>query len=118
MLYTSGLSCKPSDSVFNELGAERTFRDLVNSLKEYHLDPHMMQRAFTPSVEEIQQHGIKGAQFITSCSLDDAKCSHEYGAGPGVWEGGGGCRLDGEVDEAFGPQNASSHIGIVDWEYS
>ena len=98
----------PSDSVFNNLGSDSTFRKLVKTLKENHLDPQMMLRAFTPSVEEIKQFGIKSAQLITSCSIDGATCSHEYGAGPE--DGGGGCRLGGEVDEISYLQHASNHI--------
>ncbi|KAF0299506.1 Acid-sensing ion channel 4-A [Amphibalanus amphitrite] len=65
------------DSVFNQLGNNKSFRELVQSLRRTHGDPSVMQRAFTPSVEEIQQYGIKSAQFITACTLDDAKCSHQ-----------------------------------------
>ncbi|XP_037079022.1 uncharacterized protein LOC119100008 [Pollicipes pollicipes] len=66
-----------SDSVFDDLGDNKSFRKLLEKLKTNDGDLKMLRRAFTPSADEMKQYGIKSSQFITSCSLDNTKCTHE-----------------------------------------
>ncbi|XP_037079013.1 degenerin unc-8-like [Pollicipes pollicipes] len=69
--------CYQSDSVFDDLGDNKSFRKLLEKLKTNDGDLKMLRRAFTPSADEMKQYGIKSSQFITSCSLDNTKCTHE-----------------------------------------
>ncbi|XP_037079020.1 degenerin unc-8-like [Pollicipes pollicipes] len=56
-----------SDSVFDDLGDNKSFRKLLEKLKTNDGDLKMLRRAFTPSADEMKQYGIKSSQFITSC---------------------------------------------------